>query len=97
MANRKQNKHEREALMYLRLGNVIGGQPVEVLAREAADALDPTITDGIRGLGVAIPKMAQALKILAEAYASANAALAVMQEQESSRARARKRKKTTHA
>lgn len=92
---RKQNKHEREALMYLRTGNLLGAAPVEVLVREAADAIDPTITDGIRGIGVAIPKMAQAMKILAEAYAAANAALAVMQERDDARARARKKK--THA
>lgn len=92
---RKQNKHEREALMYLRTGNLLGAAPVEVLVRQAADAIDPHVTDGIRGIGVALPLMAQAMKILAEAYASANAALAVMQvEQEAARVRARRREKT---
>lgn len=90
----KPNKHEREALMYLRTGNLLGAAPVETLVRQAADAIDPSVTDGIRGLGVAIPKMAQALKLLAEAYAAANAALAVQQEQDDARAR---RKKGTHA
>lgn len=87
---RKQNKHEREALMYLRAGNMLGASPVEVLVREAADAIDPDVTDGIRGLGVAIPKIAQAMKILGEAYAAASAALAVMQEQEAARVRRKK-------
>lgn len=91
--NRKQNKHEREAFMYLRGGNLLGARPVEALVKRAADALDPSITDGVRGLGVAIPDIAQAIKVLSEAYGAANAALAVMQEQDAARTRARSKNK----
>lgn len=94
---RKQNKHERQAFMYLRGGSLLGGHPVEALVKRAADAIDPSVTDGLRGLGVAIPDIAQAIKLLSEAYACANAALAVMQEQEGARTRSRVRKKNSRA
>jgi len=91
---RKPNMHERRALMYLRRGNMIGGRTVEALVREAADAIDPEVTHGIRGLGVALPAMASALRLLSEAYAEAASALAVQQERDAARARAKNRSRS---
>lgn len=91
MAKRKQNKHEQEAFMYLRGGNLLGAAPVELVVKRAADAIDPRVTDGIRGLGVAIPAMELAIKLLVNAHAAACAALAVQQERDEARQRAAKR------
>lgn len=66
----------RQALAYLRLGSPIGGNPVEKLIAEAANAIDPQAQNtGPRGLGVTLSSLRQALTLTIEALGCAERAL----------------------
>lgn len=91
------DKRLRAALGYLRGGNLLGAKPVERLIKEAADAIDPSVTDGPRGIGVAYPNVRQAILLLTDVANELGLALGAQQEetrQADLRRTSAKRKKT---
>lgn len=85
------------AFGYLRGGNLLGAKPVEQLIKEAANAIDPNVTDGPRGVGVAYPNVRQAILLLTDVANELGIALGAQQEemrQADLRRTAVKRKKT---
>ncbi len=75
------DKRLRAALGYLRGGNLLGGKPVEQLVKEAADAIDPLVTTGPRGIGVAYPNVRQAILLLTDVANELGLALGAQREQ----------------
>jgi hypothetical protein len=75
------DKRLRAALAYLRGGSALGGKPIEHLIKEAADAIDPSVTTGPRGIGVAYPNVRQAVLLLIDVANELGLALGAQQEQ----------------
>lgn len=90
------DKRLRNALSYLRLGGALGGKPIEQLVKEAADAIDPNVTTGPRGIGIAFPNVRQAILLLTDVSNELGLALGAQREQarqEELKRRLRKRRR----